>query len=163
MKIIGLVLIFILLVSSSGLAKDDFGLRFCFGTDRTNTVSNYEFGANMDFIVFPNLFMQMGATFILPPSNVVEVAINSLGLEYNIPLGSNKLLLGTSLNRSYIKGTSGQGRRDLSYHLGYKLKWFEGVDVVALAGVIPETLLTSNPALASGNGYFFRTALEWYY
>ncbi|MBN2058347.1 MAG: hypothetical protein JW782_06095 [Candidatus Saganbacteria bacterium] len=157
------LIIMMLLLPALALADHEFGLRLNLGTDSVADTSNTEFGANMDFIVWQDVFMQMGATFLLNDSGNVDVAINYLGLEYNYPLGRDCAIAGLGYNRSYIKGTSGGGVKELSYHLGYKMCWLNWVDLIMLAGVMPQKLLTSAPNTVSGGGAFFRTAVELYY
>ncbi|MBU0574009.1 MAG: hypothetical protein KKH83_05990, partial [Candidatus Margulisbacteria bacterium] len=126
-------------------------------------LTNYEFGVNIDFICWKNLYFLMGANFLFPPSGVPEVAINSLGLEYNHPLGKGHLIAGLIFNRSYIKDNNGRGHMDWSYHLGYKYRWLKDYDWVTYLGMIPQALLKDDLEYKAGQAYFIRSGVEVYF
>jgi len=162
MRFISFILI-VLLLAGTCLAGDEFGLRLGLGTDTYGAAANSEFSAGIDFLVWQGLNMQLGATFLLNQNSRIDVAVNYLGLEYNLPVGKDRFFVGAGLNRSYIKGTSGSGVKETSFHGGYKMKWLNWVDLLLLAGIVPQKVLTSNPSAVSDYGTFFRTAVELYY
>jgi hypothetical protein len=164
MKYLITILLINLIVGLPSLAatQHDFGMRLRLGSNSGDVISNTEVGLDIDFLLYKNIYMVMGATFLIPPSQDIRVAINSIGLEYNLPLGQDDLLLSATFNRSYVKDSQA-GFRSSSFHLGYKKSWLEDVDVVLLGGIMSEALLVTNPSPLMNNAWFVRTAIEFYY
>ena len=176
-QILALMLITVLFAGNV-LAKNayngeirDFGMLLNGGgVSGINNQIKSEMGIYADFYFLSETFrMIFGASFVHSAQEYFPLTtIQSIGVEYNIPLARNFLIMGATYNKSYLleKRNGLGGKKGSAFYAGFKLFLAEDQDLVFKFGTKMQPFARSNndpDYPLEDKVFFFNIGSEWYF
>lgn len=156
---------------SPGSERDDFGFRVStggLGGMGKTILPELSLWADF-FLLSQKTRMVFGFSLLFPKTDHIPLAsVHSIGIEHNISIGLNRLIVGTAYNRPLLqkKEKNYKLRKGFSYHLGYKYRIRRFEDLVIWFGYQHQLLSEVEPCPdfpLADNTYYGRLGWEWYF